>query len=191
MRFSMRAAAAALGVLAFASTPAAGNEGMWTFDNFPTARMRQEMGWAPDQAWLDRVMAGSARLPGCSGSNISAEGLVLTNHHCVIACVRNLSTAQNNYIADGFMARTREEELRCPGMQITVLTSIGDVTQRINAATAGVAADGFARARDAEIARIERECTSGERVCEVTVLYQGGRYALHSSTPTFATRTSA
>ena len=65
MRGSLRAAAAALGILACAATPASSEEGMWTFDNFPAERMRAELGWAPDQAWLDRIMAGTARLPGC------------------------------------------------------------------------------------------------------------------------------
>ncbi len=181
MRQNLRAAAAAIGILGMAAAPSAqAEEGMWTFDNFPTERMREQMGWAPDQAWLDRVMAGTARLPGCSASNVSAAGLVLTNHHCVISCVTALSTTEANYIENGFMARTREEELRCPNMSMDVLTSISDVTQNIETATAGVAAEGFAAARDAEIARLTRECTSATERCEVVTLYQGGRYGLYS-----------
>lgn len=179
MRQKLRAAAAALGILALISTPASSEEGMWTFDNFPTARMQSEMGWAPDQAWRDRVMAGTARLPGCSASNVSGQGLVLTNHHCVIACVNALSTTQANYIADGFMARTREEERRCPSMNVDVLQSVSNVTQAIETATAGVAPEAFAHARNAEIARLEGECSADAVRCEVVTLYQGGRYALH------------
>lgn len=179
MHNGLRAAGVALGLLAFTSSSALGEEGMWTFDNFPADRMRAEMGWAPDQAWLTRVMAGTARLPGCSGSNVSANGLMLTNHHCVVSCVQNLSTAANNYLDNGFMARTREEEQRCAGMSIQVLTNISDVTARIDAATAAVAAGEFARTRDAEIARIQTECTTGVERCEVVTLYQGGRYALY------------
>lgn len=175
-----RTAAAAVVVLAFGAMPASSEEGMWTFDNFPTARMQAEMGWAPDQAWLDRIMAGTARLPGCSASNVSAQGLVLTNHHCVISCVTALSSREANYIQDGFMARTREEERRCPNMTVQVLTGITDVTQRIDAATADVAPEAFAETRDAEIARIESECTSSLQRCEVVTLYRGGRYSLYS-----------
>ncbi|HRO03137.1 MAG TPA: S46 family peptidase, partial [Terricaulis sp.] len=91
-------AAALAAAFALASAPASGEEGMWTFDNMPTARMQRELGWAPDQQWLNRVMAGAARIPGCSASNVSAEGLLLTNHHCVISCVTALATAQANYI---------------------------------------------------------------------------------------------
>lgn len=182
MRQNLRAAAAALGLLALLATPASSEEGMWTFDNFPTARMQSEMGWAPDQAWLQRVMAGTARIPGCSASNVSGQGLVLTNHHCVISCVTALSTADANYIENGFMARTREEELRCPNSTVDVLTGISNVTTQIETATAGVAPEAFARARDGEVARLERECSNGTTRCEVVTLYQGGRYALHRFT---------
>lgn len=179
MKTALRTAAAVLAILACAATPASSDEGMWTFDNFPTARMQRDLGWAPDQAWLDRVMAGAARLPGCSGSNVSANGLMLTNHHCVTGCLRNLSSGERDYLADGFTARAREEEVRCPNYSISILTDIDDVTQRIDAATVNVSTADFAQARDAEIARIESECTEGVRRCEVTTLYQGGRYALH------------
>lgn len=180
MRQNLRAAAAVLGMLGLSATPAAqAEEGMWTFDNFPAERMREEMGWAPDQAWLDRTMAGTARMPGCSASNVSEAGLVLTNHHCVISCVTALSTTDNNYIVDGFMAQAREQELRCPNMSIDVLTAISDVTGAIEAATAGVTPETFARARDAEFARLTRECTTATTRCEVVTLYQGGRYALY------------
>lgn len=179
MRQNLRAAAAIVGILGLAAPSAKAEEGMWTFDNFPTERMQSELGWAPDQAWLDRIMAGTARLPGCSASNVSANGLVLTNHHCLIACVTALSTSENNFIEYGFGARRREEERQCPNMSVQVLQGVSDVTERINVATAGAAAEGFAHARDSEIARIEAECTQGAQRCEVVTLYQGGRYALH------------
>jgi hypothetical protein len=179
MRSTLRAAIAGLCVSVVASASARAEEGMWTFDNFPTARMQSELGWAPDQAWLDRVMAGTARIPGCSASNVSANGLVLTNHHCVIACVVALSSAQANYVSDGFMARGRAEERRCPNMSASVLQGIEDVTARIDAATATAPPELFARTRDAEISRIEGACTQGTTRCEVVTLYQGGRYSLY------------
>lgn len=180
MRRTFQAAAAATAILALAASSASSEEGMWTFDNFPAERMRSALGWAPDQAWLERVMAGTARLPGCSASNVSAQGLVLTNHHCVISCVTALSTAEANYIEQGFMARARNEERRCPNMSVQVLTSIREVTQNIEAATAAATPETFAPTRDAEIARLERECSSGATRCEVVTLYQGGRYALYT-----------
>jgi|CXWL01.1.fsa_nt_gi hypothetical protein len=172
----------AVAALALAAAPmASAEEGMWTFDAVPSARMRAEIGWAPDADWLTRVRAGAARLQGgCSSSIVGGEGLVLTNDHCVVGCVRDLSTANRNLIDNGFVAAARNEELRCPGMAIQVLTDISDVTTRIGQATAGAAADAFTAARDAEIARIESECSSGAARCEVVTLYQGGRYSLYS-----------
>ena len=179
MRQNLRAASAAIVMLALAAAPSAAEEGMWTYDNFPAARMQETMGWAPDRAWLDRVMAGTARLPGCSASVVSEAGLVLTNHHCVISCVTALATTEANYIVDGFLSRAREEELRCPNMSVLVLLAVSDVTANIETATAGVPAEGFARARDAEIARLTAACTTATERCEVVTLYQGGRYSLH------------
>ena len=76
---------------------ASAEEGMWTFDAFPAAKMRAEYGWAPDQAWLDRVQAAAVRLTGgCSASFVSDTGLILTNHHCVASCLQDLSTAKND-----------------------------------------------------------------------------------------------
>ncbi len=175
----LRIAPAAVAMLALAAAPAASEEGMWTFDNFPAERMRAQMEWAPDQAWLDRVMVGTARIPGCSASNVSSEGLLLTDHHCVIACVSTLSSADANYLDVGILARAREEELRCPNMAVQLLTGIEDVTARIDSATREATAETFVQTRDAEIARIEADCTSGAQRCEVVTLYDGGRYALN------------
>jgi hypothetical protein len=141
--------------------------------------MRAAVGWAPDQAWLDRVMAGTARMPGCSASAISAAGLVLTNYHCVVDCIEALSSDGADFLDAGFMARRRQDEGRCPGLYVQVLTSVADVTDRIAAAAAGVPPAGFARARDQAIAHIEGECAQGAVRCEVVTLYQGGRYALY------------
>jgi hypothetical protein len=155
---------------------------MWTFDDFPTARVRDEYGWGPDQAWLDRVRLGSVRLEGgCSASSVSAEGLVQTNHHCVVDCVQNFSRPGENVVITGFRAGARNEERRCEGMAAQVLTAITDVTQRIAQATAGASAQNFTRMRDAEISRIESACRQGapDKRCQVVKLYQGGQYKLY------------
>src|SRR5690348_2200284 len=107
MSFKRFAALAAFTALPLSAAHA--DEGMWTFDAFPTAKMRAAYGWAPDQAWLDKVRSAAVRLTGgCSASFVSSDGLILTNHHCVAGCAEQNSTAQNNILKNSFTAATRE-----------------------------------------------------------------------------------
>lgn len=173
----------AASILALAATPALAEEGMWTYDNFPVARVNQTYGTNIDQAFLDRVQAASIRLStGCSASIVSAEGLVLTNNHCVEACVQNLSTADNQYALTGFLPATREEERRCEGMQAEVLTGISDVTDRVRGAGEGLEGLAFTQARDAMISAIETEACDGRPAlrCQVVSLYRGGQFKLYT-----------
>ena len=179
----LKSIAASALVLAFAASPAAAEEGMWTYDNFPIARVNQTYGANIDQAWLDRVRAASIRLStGCSASIVSDEGLVLTNNHCVESCVQNLSTADNQYAQTGFLPASRDEELCCQGMQAEVLISIEDVTERVRAAGEGLEGRAFTQARDAMMAAIETEACAGrtELRCQVVSLYRGGQFKLYT-----------
>jgi hypothetical protein len=155
---------------------------MWTFDNFPIARANATLGTNIDQAWLDRVRLSSAKFGGCSAGIVSAEGLVMTNNHCVATCVANLSTQAVNYAETGFTPRTREEELKCPGGTAEILTDITDVTERMHAAGAGLEGQAFTRARDAEAGRIEQEACGGDagKRCQVVSLYRGGQFKLYT-----------
>ncbi len=183
MKKMILAAATLAATLLGGAMGARAEEGMWTFDNVPAASIRQAHGFAPDQAWLDRVRLGAVRLTsGCSAALVSEEGLVQTNHHCVVSCLQNFSTSSADIVTTGFAARTRQEERQCPGVRAQTLLSITDVTANIETATNGVATAGFAAARDGEIARLERECKAGQddRVCEVVTLYQGGQYHLYA-----------
>ncbi len=183
MKIRLTASALALGwALAVLSTaPAAAEEGMWTFDNFPIARVNQTYGTRIDQAWLDRVREASVRLRGCSASFVSPKGLILTNHHCVVSCIQELSTAEQDYVANGFLVATREEERACPGQTAEVLTEIVDVTDQVLAAGAGLEGAAFAAARTAEINRIQDEACAGDSrfSCQVISFYRGGRYGLY------------
>lgn len=181
MRLGLRGACAALAFF-FAAPTASGEEGMWTFDNFPVERMQREMNWAPDQAWRNRVAAGIARIEGlCSASVVSGEGLVLTNQHCIRECVAELSSDRADYLANGFLPRTRAEERRCEGMAVQRLISVADVTAQIDEATAGVAREVLSSTLYRTIGEIETACRGDDAAirCEVASLYRGGRYALH------------
>lgn len=177
------AASAALLSLSFHSAQALADEGMWTFDAFPTARMQKDYGWAPDAKWLARVQEAAVRLTGgCSASFVSSEGLILTNHHCVVECAQDNSTDQRDLLKDGFVPARREEELKCPGQQAEVVTAISDVTARVKAAIGNSTGEALVKARDAEVARIEKDgCKDGKTTrCEVVTLFGGGQYKLYT-----------
>jgi len=180
MRHALAASAAVLALAA--ATSARAEEGMWTFDNFPIARANQTLGVNIDQAFLDRVRLSSVKFGGCSAGLISAEGLVMTNNHCVATCVANLSTQETNYAETGFTPRTREEERKCPGGSAEILTGIEDVTARMHRAGEGLSGAAFTRARDAEASRIESEACGDatDKRCQVVSLYRGGQFKLYT-----------
>ncbi|MDP2213031.1 S46 family peptidase [Phenylobacterium sp.] len=177
-------AASATGVFLFglSAGTAQADEGMWTFDNFPAAKVEAAYGVKIDQPWLDKVRAASVRLTnGCSASVVSGQGLVLTNHHCVVDCVQDLSSAETDYVQDGFLTTAREQERKCPGQQAEILAEITDVTETIRAAGAGLSGQAFNRARDAAVARLEQETCAGDDGyrCQVVSLYRGGQFKLY------------
>ena len=158
------------------------DEGMWPFNNVPKAEIKRKYGFEVTDAWLHKVQMAAVRFNnGGSGSFVSPEGLVLTNYHIVEDFVHELSTPQKDYAKDGFVAHSRAEELKIPSLELNVLVSIEDVTDRVNGALKpnSSAADAFA-ARRAAISEIEAESTkqTGLR-SDVVTLYQGGRYNLY------------
>lgn len=180
---ALRATTAFSALVALPLAAARADEGMWTFDAFPAAKMRADYGWAPDQAWLDKVQLAAVRLTGgCSASFVSDAGLILTNHHCIEDCLHNLSSGSEDLVATGFTAATREQERKCPGQQAEVVTSIKDVTAEVKAAVGTATGEAAVKARDARIADIEKAgCTDTATTrCQVVKLYGGGQYKLYT-----------
>jgi hypothetical protein len=158
----------------------AADDGMWPLNRFPAALLQKTYGFTPTPQWLERAQLASVRLPGCSGSIVSASGLVMTNYHCAVGCVEALSSKDRSLLETGFYAASQADERVCPGVQINQLTSITDVTERVAASTRDTQGEAFAKARQAAFATIERECTTGDDVsCQVVTLYRGGKYDLY------------
>jgi hypothetical protein len=172
---------AALTLFALAA-PCPADEGMWTFDNPPLKQLKEKYGFEATQAWLDHVRLASARfMDGGSGSFISPNGLVMTNHHVAVGQLQKMSTAEKDYVSAGFYAAKPEDEAPCPDLEINVLVSLENVTARVRSAVAaGMDAEKALKAREAEIAAIENECKEKTGLKpEVVNLYHGGEYWLY------------
>ena len=161
------------------SAPA--DEGMWLFNKPPKELVQRTYGFLMTQDWLDHIRLSSIWFGGASASFVSPEGLVLTNHHVGRGFIQNLSTAERDLMKTGFYARTRAEELKCPGAELRVLTEIADVTDRVlGAEKAGMTAGQAAEARDKAIAAIEREAPAGSGMrFRVVDLYSGSMFHLY------------
>ena len=168
------------------SIPAFADEGMWTYHDFPQALVKKEYGADISSAWLDRVRTATVRLSGCTASFVSAQGLILTNHHCAAACLDENSTGEKNLTRDGFLARTREKELHCSTQVADVLMAMENITDKVAAATRNLDEKAANDARKKTLTQLEQACEqasakskTGPRKCESVNLYQGGQYWLY------------
>ncbi|HKO43518.1 MAG TPA: S46 family peptidase [Pyrinomonadaceae bacterium] len=183
MKLRMLVCALIVALFTFQAMPVrALDEGMWTFNNVPRADIKKKYGFEVTDDWLKKVQLASVRFNnGGSGSFVSPNGLVLTNYHIVEDIVGELSSAEKDYAKEGFVARTQAEELKAPHLELNVLMSIEDITDRVNSVVkAGMSAADANAARRAEITKIESESTAATGLrSDVVTLYQGGQYNLY------------
>jgi V8-like Glu-specific endopeptidase len=155
---------------------------MWTFENPPLEYWQRTYGFTPDDAWLDRVRLASVKIPGCSASFVSPDGLILTNHHCARGCIAANSTPETDYVETGFYAGSRDEEKVCPNAYADVLVKIDDVTAAVRAVQSpSLGSAELATATQQKIQQITDACqqTPGT-VCRVVALFRGGQYQLYT-----------
>jgi hypothetical protein len=153
---------------------------MWTFDAPPLAYWKGQYGFEPGQGWLDHVRLSSVRIPGCSASFVSDQGLVMTNHHCARACITAVSPKDTSYQEMGFVAKTEAEEQKCSMTYADQLVSMEDVTAKVRAAVTAKTVAGQVEQRDAAIDAIQNACRQETGlVCQVVTFYQGGKYSLY------------
>ena len=163
--------------------PAAADEGMWLYNQFPTAAVQEKYMLTVSPAFLDDLRLASARIPGGSASFVSSTGLLLTNQHLITGCLAKLSTAGHDYRKDGFYAPTQAAEMKCDGLDASVLMKMEDVSAKVKSAAKDNAPAAQAMSlRNAEISKLEKECAdkagAGNR-CSVVTLFSGGRYDLY------------
>jgi hypothetical protein len=168
------------------SLPAFAAGGMWTFHDFPTQLLQHEYGTQITQAWLDKVRTATIRLSNCTASFVSADGLILTNHHCSESCLDDHSSAEHNLLREGFLARHREDELRCATQIADVLMEMENITPKVTAALQGLDDKSANETRKKTLTQLEQSCEEDSRhgklgplKCQAVTLYQGGQYWLY------------
>jgi hypothetical protein len=158
------------------------DEGMWLFNQPPRELLKERYQFDATDAWLEHLQKASVRFnSGGSGSFVSEDGLLISNHHVGADALQKLSSAKKNYLQDGFYAPTQDQEIKCLDLELNVLQSMEDVTARVNAAVPKEADPGKAfAARRKIIAEIEKESQdrTGLR-SDVVTLWQGGAYHLY------------
>lgn len=158
------------------------DEGMWLFSNPPRETLEKKYHFTITEAWLRHLQLASVRLNnGGSGSFVSPEGLLITNHHVGSDALQKLSPADKDYYLQGFTARTRAEELKCPDLEVNVLQEIVDVTSEVKSSVKpGMSGAEANAARRAVMARIEKDSLEKTKLrSDVVTLYQGGMYHLY------------
>lgn len=161
-------------ILCLISSALFADEGMWTFDNPPRKLWKEKYNFEPSQAWIDHIRLATVKVGNiATGSFVAPDGLIMTNQHVGHDAVAKLSTAENDLVKNGFYAPTREAELKCPDLDITVLTSFENVSERVQAAKSSAE-------RKAVMAAIEKESTEKTGLkSEVISFYNGGEYWLY------------
>ena len=162
------------------------NGKMWTFEYPPLDYLRETYGFSADADWFEEAHLGALRIPGCTASFVSPNGLVMTNHHCARGSIEQVSRDDEDLVADGFYATSLQDERPIDDYWADQLIEIRDVTDRVYAALEGVTGT-EARAQERE--RVQEEILSaitqefgGEDAgynIEMVELYAGGRYSVY------------
>jgi hypothetical protein len=160
---------------------AVADEGMWLYNAVPKDQIKARYGFEPTQEWLDQVRLSSVRFGGGSGSFVSPDGLVMTNHHIGAGCIHAVSTSTKDYMKLGFYARTQADEVKCPNMSISVLQGIEDITGKVNAAVKpGLPAAEAAKAQTAALQTLTNDCqTATKLTCQAVSMYSGAMYYMY------------
>jgi hypothetical protein len=178
-RFIVPLVALALLVGAFGIVPRA-EEGFWPYNLVPKAAIKARYKFDVTDQWLKHLQLATVHFGGATGSIVSPQGLVLTNHHVGLRSLQQLSTAEKDYVKNGFYAPTPADELKVPGLSLRVLQSIEDVTATVTAAvTPSMTPQEISAARQKAIQTIQGAPQAGINK-QVVPLYAGAVYHLYT-----------
>jgi uncharacterized protein YecT (DUF1311 family) len=159
---------------------------MWTFEHPPTDYFTATYGFAADEGWFERARLSVLRIPGCSASFVSPNGLVATNHHCVRSAVTRVTREGESLLDDGFVASSLEEERSIPDYYADQLIHVEDVSDEVFEAVDRAASD---EERDSlreealnaiRSSLLEMYTGMGDSLwVQIVPLYHGGRYSAY------------
>ncbi|MCL7984705.1 MAG: S46 family peptidase [marine benthic group bacterium] len=155
---------------------------MWTFENPPLDYWAETYGFRPSADWLEHARLSSVRYGGgCSASFVSADGLVMTNHHCARGCVDAVAGEGEDFLVNGFEARSRSQERVCPNLFLDQLIEIDDITDRIHGvAQAGMTNEEISEAQASLSEELTGQCeANSDFQCQVVNLFHGGQYKIY------------
>jgi hypothetical protein len=157
---------------------------MWTFEYPPAEYFTSTYGFDASPTWFEKARLAALRIPGCSASFVSSDGLVVTNHHCARGSVTAVTREGEHLLDDGFYAPTLEDERPIPGYYADQLVAVEDVTDEIYAAVDAAPAEGRGAARAEATAAVQSRLKkahegSDEVLVQVVPLYNGGRYSAY------------
>jgi hypothetical protein len=180
-RFRIYLFSAVLMMMALFAGITIADEGMWTFDNLPLKVLKEKYGFIPTQEWLDHVRLSSVRLGGGSGSFVSPNGLVMTNHHVAVGQLQKISTPDTDYVTLGFYAQTLDDEIPCPDLEVVILVGMENVTDQVlSSVKKKMSPEEALKARQAMIAKIEKKSLDKTGLKSTVIsLYHGGEYWLY------------
>ncbi|TVQ49908.1 MAG: S46 family peptidase [Saprospirales bacterium] len=159
------------------------NGRMWTFEYAPVDYFAETYNFDPDDTWFERARLAALRLPGCSASFVSGNGLVMTNHHCARNQITQIGLEGERTLDDGFYAETLEDERKIEDYYIDQLIEIRDVSDLILAEVDAVPMEEQAEIRREVIRRVQSKITeeldNKELIVQVRSLFNGGRYSAY------------
>jgi hypothetical protein len=159
---------------------AVAEEGMWLFNAVPKDKIKAQYGFEPTQDWLDHVRLASVKFSGGSGSFVSPDGLLMTNHHIGAGCINAISTTAKDYMKTGFYAPAQADEVRCPNMSVQVLEGIEDITDKVNAAVKDAPPAEAAKIQQTALTNLQNDCRTATKLnCQAVSMYSGMMYSMY------------
>ena len=150
---------------------------MWTFDNPPLDYFEQTYNFRPTDEWMEAVRLSTVRLPGCTGSFISPDGLIMTNHHCSRGAAVLSTTPEEAVLEKGYLAETLEQERKLKNFYVDQLREIADITEEVKSLMKGGIAetDAFDKVKNEYAAKEDWKGLT----LQVLTFYSGGKYSLY------------